>query len=414
MNLAEINTMSIAEIIQIIYDETGIDAHSIGQSAYDSAISKRMSEVDYEQLDEYLAYVRSSHNELTKLIEEIIVPETWFFRDNAAFDALVKHALNNRRNNDPLRVLSLPSSSGEEAYSAAIALREAGFSPEQFMIDGIDISQKNIISATSGIYRENSFRNNMPKQVQQKYFKKTNHIYQIDHTLQQSINFIKGNLFDNDTLSTPCHYDVIFCKNLFIYFNAEKKEISFNKISNALRKNGLLLIGHSESGIIPNNSFTPCDISRSFGFLKKERPVVVKRKTANKRKPASPAFSAPKVINPKPANKVNQVKVEQPKKNEHSLSDALSSANSGDLEKALEICKKIDLKMQDSDYFTLLATIHGAQGDIDIAETHYRKALFLDPRHIESLTHLALLLNQKGDITEAERLKQRLKRINKK
>lgn len=409
--LANNNFMCTSEIIQIIYNKTGIDARTIGQFAYDNAISKRMNETGYNNTSEYLSRLKDSNKELTKLIDEIIVPETWFFRDNAAFDTLSLHARNTIQEDTTLRILSLPSSSGEEAYSAAITLHEAGFKPDQFKIDGIDICQKNVASATAGIYRENSFRQNMPEYVQQKYFNEINNTYHIKEQLKQSVSFTKGNLFDDNTLSIPSCYDVIFCKNLFIYFDSDKKEISFNKISAALKKNGLLLIGHSECGIIPENLFTPSNIPRSFGFFKKERLPRKKRSRAKTGKPLPSVVQKRKTITTKIANNPAPAENEQIKPTVHTLDEALKYANNGNLEAALEACKKLPLDAQEENYFSLMATIHSARGNQPRAESFYRKALFLNPKHIESLTHLAFILMEKGDIKNAGRLKQRLQRI---
>lgn len=408
--------MSMERIIQMIYTEIGIDANSIGQSAFDSAISKRMEEIGNNELDRYFQILQDSNKELTSLIEEVIVPETWFFRDNSAFDALVKHANKNRQryNKTPFRIMSIPSSSGEEAYSAAMALREAGYPAEHIKIDAIDISQKNVTYASNGIYRPNSFRNNMPGFMQEKYFKEVDGSFHIDDALKRTINFMKGNLFDINTLATPNYYDVIFCKNLFIYFDSENKQLSFNKIQTALMNKGLLLIGHSESNIIPNEYFEPCKIPKSFGFIKTN--------TKRTRKPGKIKITAKRpVINNALPEKPRIMKTATPLKPAANkpagiskivnISDAIKLANDGQLDKALDICNKIDTDKQDADYFSLAATIQGARKEHGKAEALYRKALFLDPNHIESLTHLSLLLDQKGESKKAQHIRQRIDKV---
>jgi len=410
---AEKVTMSIDIIIQMIYTEIGIDAQSIGQSAFDSAIGKRMEETKYKDINQYISLLKDSRKELTSLVEEIIVPETWFFRDNAAFDALVKYANKNKLNinQTPLRIMSIPSSSGEEAYSAAIALHEAGFTPEQVKIDAMDISQKNITHATNGIYRPNSFRNNMPEHLQNKYFNNVDNTYHINETIKQYTTFSKGNLFDINTLSIHEYYDVIFCKNLFIYFDSEKKKISFNKIKSALKTNGLLLIGHSECNIIPQGSFSPCDTIKSFGFIKTNIKKQKKPKKIHSQNPPRRLTSVKKKSWP-PASNIKEpappVKKNTP---EYNTNDAAEYANNGQLEHALNVCNKIAPDKQDANYFSLTATIYGALNNPQEAEKFYRKALFLDPYHVEALTHLSLLLDNNGERSKAKLLRQRLDKV---
>jgi len=410
---AEKITMNIDIVIQMIYTEIGIDAQSIGQSAFDSAIGKRMEETKYKDINQYISLLKDSRKELTSLVEEIIVPETWFFRDNAAFDALVKYANKNRLkiNQTPLRVMSIPSSSGEEAYSAAIALHEAGFMPEHVKIDAMDISQKNITHATNGIYRPNSFRNNMPENLQHKYFNRIDNTYHINETIKQYVNFSKGNLFSINTLSAHSYYDVIFCKNLFIYFDSEKKKISFNKIKSALKTNGLLLIGHSECNIIPQESFSPCDTIKSFGFIKTNIQKQKKPKKMYAQNPSGRLASVKKKSWPPASSKKESILPIRDNTPEYNAVDAAEYANNGQLEHALNVCKKIPNDKQDANYFSLTATIYGALNNPQEAEKFYRKALFLDPYHVEALTHLSLLLDNNGEQSKAKLLRQRLNKV---
>jgi len=407
MILADSKSSEVTEIINMIYREIGIDAHSIGQSAFDSAISLRMDKIGHKVLSDYIALLITSHNELTRLVEEIIVPETWFFRDNAAFDALVKHC--RHRSGELFRILSLPSSSGEEAYSIAMTLLEAGFSSDQFSIDAFDISQKNITAAMKGIYRDNSFRKNMPEHMKLKYFTENNDKYCIKDEVKQSVNFMAGNLFAADMLATPAVYDVVFCKNLFIYFNSEKKKISFNKISNALKNNGLLFIGHSECGIIPDELFSPCEISSSFGFIKRSKNhLFKKRNNISIANTYATHLKQQKQVKPVARNTTSKPVKQLTKATKDNIQPALDYANSGQLEKALQACSQVNEDDKNADYYALLATIYSAQKKYDNAEKNYRKALFLEPAHIEALTHLTLLLEQKGDTNSATLLKTRL------
>ena len=156
---------------------------------------------------EYLRLLQSSRSEITNLIEEIIVPETWFFRDEQAFNALLKELNKNKTEGGlPKRILSLPSSTGEEAYSIAIKLFENGYSQDMFSIDAIDISQRNIDAARQAKYRQHSFRNKQPEHIMQKYFTAHDDIYEASDKIKQAVTFTRGNLFDFETLSRHQYY----------------------------------------------------------------------------------------------------------------------------------------------------------------------------------------------------------------
>ncbi len=404
--------MSIKKIIDIIYKETGIDVHSMGELAFSNAANNCMQELSISSLTDYIILLENSWDAREKLIEEIIIPETWFFRDLSAFDELARFTLNTMKPDQPVRILSLPSSTGEEAYSAAITLHEKGLSPDSFLIDAFDISQKNIEHANNGLYRGNSFRKETPDLYITRYFKLYGDQYSIDDKLKSNINFSRLNIFNPQVLAIPDYYDVIFCRNLLIYFNSERKNIAIGKIHRALKNNGLLLIGHSEASIVPADKYTPCNTVRSFGFIKTRnkkpgnyqvkgnpRPFTFKRTL-----PASPAVKT-RVI-----NKRSEIHASPKKKQPdttNNMEEARNLANIGHYAEALAICSKIDSMSPSAECYTLMGIIHGADNRLEEGEKCLRKALFLEPKNHEALAHLSLLLNQKGDKDNADLLMKR-------
>ena len=164
--------MALQTIIDIIYKRTGIDARSMGQYAFQNAANKCMENARIESFDLYIEYLQSSETALSALIEEIIVPETWFFREKNAYIALTGYVKRQKNfsHDNPVNILSLPSSTGEEPYSIAMTLINAGCHPEHFNIDAMDISQNNIDSAICAIYRKNSFRENDENAYRERFF----------------------------------------------------------------------------------------------------------------------------------------------------------------------------------------------------------------------------------------------------
>lgn len=411
--------IDISKFVKLIYSTTGIDNKTIGDYSYHSAIEKCMKSSNLTDPLHYLDLVRESREALMQLVDEIIVPETWFFRDENAFDALVQH-LNKQiatTRDRPLRILSLPASTGEEAYSVAIKLQQHGFTDTMYSIDAIDISQRNIDHAVKGHYRQHSFRRDIADDIFDRYFKQVDEHFEVCPNLKNSIVFQAGNIFELDTYRTSGYYDVILCRNLFIYFDMDKKKSAYKKINNVLRDGGLLLIGHSETSIISSDHYMPCGLSRSFGFIKSSQPIL--RKTVNKtrkywvsdrlkfkKKSRSQPDRNKELTQPVLTDMVNPAEAG----NRINLHTARDLADKKQYSEALAILKTIHQKDRTADCFFLEGIIYNAMQLLEQAEKSYRKALFLSPDHQEALLQLAYLMEKKGDKKNYTLLRKRVEK----
>src|SRR6266567_1571676 len=139
----------------------GLDATSIGSALIHRTVRLRMKSLGLKRVEEYHRLLSSSRAEWNELVESVVVTETWFFRDREPFAALARLVLEKWlpvHPTAPLRLLSLPCSSGEEPYSLAMALHDAGVPGGRFQIDAADISGRALARAAQGLYRKNSFR----------------------------------------------------------------------------------------------------------------------------------------------------------------------------------------------------------------------------------------------------------------
>ena len=135
--------------VALLTQRIGLDPESVGASLIERGLQARKSALGLGEGDDYDRIVRSSGEELQELIEEVVVPESWFFRDDRPFTHLQDHVRTRwliEPDRTPLRVLSLPCAGGEEPYSIAIALRELGLSPARFRVDAMDISARSLES----------------------------------------------------------------------------------------------------------------------------------------------------------------------------------------------------------------------------------------------------------------------------
>src|SRR5712671_4623467 len=142
--------MILAGFEDLLKRTIGLDTASVGSSVVARAVQARMSACELDDWQAYWERVNASQTELQELVEAVVIPETWFFRDRDAFAAMARMANEEWLANHPqgvLRLLSLPCSTGEEPYSMAMALLDTGFPADRFRIDAVDISARALARA---------------------------------------------------------------------------------------------------------------------------------------------------------------------------------------------------------------------------------------------------------------------------
>jgi chemotaxis protein methyltransferase WspC len=252
-----------ARIAALLKERTGLDAASIAVGCVERAVKERLGEQGIGDLQVYWERLCASDRELQALIEAIVVPETWFFRDHEAFAALVrvvreewlaKHA------QGTLRLLSLPCSTGEEPFSMAMALLDGGLPPARFHIDAVDISTRAIAWAERGLYGKNSFR---AKDLgfRDRYFEPVERGHRLSDVVRRQVTFRHGNLLSSGGLRGAQGYDVIFCRNMLIYFDEASQRETIEAMYDCLSPGGYICLGHSESMSRMSSLFRP----RKFG-----------------------------------------------------------------------------------------------------------------------------------------------------
>jgi len=250
--------------------ETGIDAASLGANTVERAVLARTRvtqlgaashEVDMpvgsEAIEAYWQHLSASPDERQALIEALVVPETWFFRDREAYVALARLA-NERLVRDPahvLRVLSAPCSSGEEPYSVAMTLLDAGIGESRFVVDAIDISARVIDHARAALYGRNAFRGH-PLEFRDRHFMATQNGWQLHERVRHAVRFSQANLFELQS-QPDATYDFIFCRNVLIYFDQNTKTNIFERLSRMMEPDGVLALGAAESVVGITNTFKP-------------------------------------------------------------------------------------------------------------------------------------------------------------
>ena len=416
------------KIAALLGEVTGLDATSVGPSALDRAVRDRMRAQGTPDPDSYQALLIAQAGELQELIETIVIPETWFFRDREAFAALTWLAAEHWMGHPEAkpRLLSLPCSTGEEPYSIAMTLLDCGMRPDAFEVEGIDISERAVAGAQRALYGRNSFRSRS-LEFRDRYFHKGNHGYQLSESVQRCVSFRRGNLLAPDLLSTAA-YDVIFCRNVLIYFDAESQQRAIGTLQGALKANGVLFVGPSESALLLSRQMSPLPVAHAFAFRPSESkttsPPRHDSRRAKRRRMLS-ARTAERVDRgaPPPWAALQQRLIESPPKAGtptrlvapstivHSLALISELADRGNLKEAAERCDAyLATQEPTAAALYLKGLIRDASGAQEEAIANYRMALYLDPNHAEALAHLALALERRGDAVAAEQLRERARR----
>jgi chemotaxis protein methyltransferase WspC len=417
-------TMLQASVEALIKQQTGIDAKIVGSGLIRSAVERCMRQRQIADLPAYWQLLQRDPRAVQELVETVVVPETWFFRDRSPFQFLVTHVQGLIKSQQsrlsaplkiaPLKILSVPCSTGEEPYSIAMALLQAGIPPAQFQIDAIDISQKNIQQALVGIYSPFSFRNN-DVALKATFFTPAGRQYQLQDRVKRLVKFRVGNILQPLTGGISGSYDIIFCRNLLIYFDPDTRQKVIARLNQLLKPTGMLFVGHAESSLLLNAGWQGVRIPFTFAYQKSTQPglKLLERASAQAlvksitkvQQTASIVAAAPLPVSIG-THDLPLVEV---------LEQARQAADRGDFSRAQQLCaQQLQITPLQPDWHLLLGQIHQAQAQPDLAETAFSKALYLQPDCLEALVHLARLKQSRGDGGGADRLYARIERLQSK
>lgn len=421
--------------------ETGIDAGSLGIGALARAVRERamlqggpstdgaVAEADADMIEAYWSLLNTSPDERQALIETLVVPETWFFRDREAFVALARLAGAQlvREPQRALRILSVPCSTGEEPYSISMALLDAGIDSTRFIIDAIDISARAIANARQAIYGRNSFRSAI-LEFRDRHFSEKPGRWLLGKRAREPVRFIQANMFDLPS-ETETRYDFVFCRNVLIYFDQAAQDRAIRLLDSHLTENGTLFVGPAETGLMMRHAMAPARIPLAFAFHRappQPANTIAARRTGAaatmhraamaptirqqpRPAPSLPTPSAP----PRSFAGINPAKTSATRdRPPATLDGARRLADIGQLAEAERGAHRYTLEHgPHADAFFLLGLIADARGQADHAQDFYRKALYLDPDHYEALTHLAVLLDAAGDTAASKRMMNRAQRV---
>ncbi len=256
-----ISTEEYQQFRRLIYDESGIELGDQKQTLVASRLSNRLRELGLKTFSDYYGQVVEdpSREEFTRLLDLISTNKTDFFREPKHFEFLRDRILPELAQEKRVRIWSSACSTGEEPYTIAMTLFEHARNPDQwdFKILASDLSTRVLAKAAAGTYGEDRFRD-VPPEVLRRHFLRgrgnSAGFFKVKPHLAAVIQFRRLNLMDSEfPIKSPL--DLIFCRNVMIYFDRPTQETLVNKFHRYLKPGKYLFIGHSESLQWVNHTF---------------------------------------------------------------------------------------------------------------------------------------------------------------
>ncbi|HWJ18484.1 MAG TPA: protein-glutamate O-methyltransferase CheR [Geobacterales bacterium] len=271
-----VTQQEFAKFCEFFYRKTGIIFTENKRYFVERRILERMVASQCPTFREYFATVRfeTAGQEMQRLVNAMTVNETYFFREDYQFDTLVSGILPelavNKKPGDTIRIWSLPCSTGEEPYSIAIYILEGWDRADDFNIEIIasDIDSQVLSQAQEGIYGERAL-SRIPPDIRQKYFSSVGGgSFQILAELRESIDFFAVNVVDDAQMRQNSNIDIIFCRNLLIYFDDLARRQAMETMYECLAPGGFICLGHSESMSRMSSLYKPRRIGDSIVYQK--------------------------------------------------------------------------------------------------------------------------------------------------
>ncbi|NDY90491.1 CheR family methyltransferase [Ideonella livida] len=239
---------------EFFYRKTGIQFDPSKRYFVDKRLLERMAATGNTLFRTYFTMLRfqASGQELQILTNLMTVNETYFFREDYQFKCLVNsimpEVVARKKPGTPIRIWILPSSSGEEPYSIAMTLLEqwAGIHEHDVELIASDIDTDILNQARAGLFSDRSVAQ-VPKPYMSRYFRRTGQGWQICDDLRSAVEFTRVNLSDRADTRPYRGFDVVFCRNLLIYFDDVSRKAAAETFYDALKPGGFILLGHSES-----------------------------------------------------------------------------------------------------------------------------------------------------------------------
>lgn len=372
----------------------GLDLKAVGAPSLRRAVRSALSRLGTGAAA-YLDLLARDPSERRLLAGESVVQESWLFRDPDAYDALARMLRGLPGCARPMRILSVPCAGGEEPASIAVSLLQAGFAHEDFLVDAVDANPQALDRGRSGLFPPTSVRSGVPPFP---YFRPGEPDgFALDELILSRIRFYEADVLDESFFLGREPYQAIFCRHLLIYLAPEARQRLASTLSRLLAPEGVLFT-------------TPAEAA---AFQELGLPTAPRRSANHAGVPCTAPTPAPQPRTPEHA----QARLPKPGREPapvrtgHAYEKARPLADAGRLDEALGVIEQgLAAEEPSAALYHLKGAVLLALGREQEAETALRRAVYLDPGHLEALTHLEHLSRARGLSDEAERLSIRAMR----
>jgi chemotaxis protein methyltransferase CheR len=261
---------------RLLKDRSGLDLSSDKQYLVESRLLPLARRTGLGGITELVQKMKSGVEQLTTdVVEAMTTNETFFFRDKIPFDhlrdSILPELARSRAARHSIRVWSAACSTGQEPYSIAMCLREFGpaLSGWRSEIVATDLSQEVLEKSKAGLYSQFEVQRGLPIQLLVKYFTQLGEFWQLSADIRGMVQHRQLNLLQD--FSHLGKFDVIFCRNVLIYFDQETKTSIFERLARMLEPDGYLMLGAAESVVGITDAFRPCPERRGLYQLNPAR-----------------------------------------------------------------------------------------------------------------------------------------------
>ncbi len=274
LNTVKLTPTEFVELKDIIYNNSGILFTEAKKYLMENRLSKRLSELNFTSFKEYIYYLKydiKKRQELETMINLVTINETYFLRERGQMDYLVNTIVPDfiKEGKRSIKIWSVPCSTGEEPYSIAILLTNAGlYNKINIDLIATDINSDVVELAKKGEYHSASFRG-VPSDFIANNFIQEGQNYFIKDEIKHKVRFNTGNITSPSASMLVGKVDVIFCRNVLIYFDIEGKKKAVDMFHKVLNDPGYLCLGHSETLNRISEEFTMKNFGTGILYVKK-------------------------------------------------------------------------------------------------------------------------------------------------
>lgn len=398
--------MSRHALIDRLHRRLGLDRESIGTTTLDHAIDEACASFGCPDATSLLHLVDRSDRDWQRFVDLMVIPETWLFRVPEQFEDMLRFMRAELGPRRPIRVLSLPCASGEEAYSIVASMLTAGYSLDSISVLGIDVSARLIDKARAGRYGRNAIRG---READPNWFHWTGDVLEVAPALRRAVRFRVGNALQPGLFEPDERFDVIFCRNLLIYLDVDSRRQVISQLLQVLDPPGLILAGQAEVLSAIDARLQPLAGHGPFTYSPQARPARIEEGQPARVRAPLPQSMVPtpkRPAAPKPAPKP------APETREEQLERTRRAADTGQLDAAAQLCKTLlERQPEWAEAWFLHGVIETAREDWDAAEAAFVRVSYLDRNHRDAIEHRAALAERRGRADEASQLRSRLKRL---